>query len=132
MAILTTSQKLHDGTRNVVMQFTGLHDGGGGGDNETNVTKIDVSELIPAADRQLKVRKITYDVGGGTVRLAWADDDPVTFLLLGGQGMFCYEEMGGANNPGSTDATISGDIVLSTIGFAAGSSYSIKFEMVKT
>lgn len=133
MAIITTAQKLHDGPRNVVMQFTGRHDGGLGGDNETNVIKVDASELVPAGDRQLKLRKVTYDVNGGIVVLSWGGDDPSPFLNLGGNpGEFDYRSHGGLNNPGTADKTIPGDILISTLGFAGGSSYSVKMEMVKT
>lgn len=133
MAIQTTAQKLYDSQRNVVMQFTGLHDGLGGGDNEKSVTKIDVSQLIPAANRQLKVRNVTYAVGGGTVRLDWAGNDPSTFMVLGGGwGEFCYDRMSGANNPGVADSTVKGNITLSTIGFSAGSFYTIRIDLLKT
>lgn len=133
MAIIATTQILHDGARNVVMQLNGMDDGSGASDNETNVIKVKVSDLIPAGDGRLKVKKVTYDVRGGTVTLSWGGDDPIPFLILSdqGNGFFDYRKIGGAKNPGTQDVTTTGDIMLSTAGFSPGSSYSIELEMKK-
>lgn len=131
--IITNTQVLHDGPRNIVMQIIGRDDGSGATDNETNVIKVKVSDLIPAGDRKLRIRCVNYDVKGGGVTLSWGGDDPIPFLFLGdeGNGTFDYRKTGGAPNPGSKDKTTTGDIMLSTSGFSEGSSYSIRLEMVK-
>ena len=125
--ITTTSQKLHDGARNVVMQFTGISDGGVG-DQETNVVKVDVSLLLPVPT-SVKLLLATYEVVGGLVQLLWDADDPVPFLNLASVNEIDYRKIGGLVNP--VGPTGSGNILFSTMGFDAGSSYSIKLEMVK-
>ena len=119
-----TSQVLNDGARNVIMQFTGVNDGS---DPEQNVVKVDVSAMTPPA-RSVKLMKVTYDVQGGVVQLSWAANEPVPFLLLEGHDNFDYEESGLANGGGDT---ANGNILLSMLGFEAGSTYSVKLEMVK-
>jgi hypothetical protein len=125
MAIATTSQTLHDGVRNVVMQFTGISDGSG---QEADVIKVDVSELSPPCDR-VKILNLTHDVHGGVVTIAWAADTPVVFAQLSGQNETCYRMEGGLQN--NADESGTGDILLSTEGFELNSSYTIKLEMVK-
>jgi hypothetical protein len=125
MAIAPTSQILHDGVRNVVMQFTGISDGSG---QEADVIKVDVSELMPPCDR-VRIDKITHDVHGGVVTLSWAADTPLVFAQLSGQNETCYRKEGGLQN--NADESRTGDILLSTEGFELDSSYTIKLEMVK-
>lgn len=125
--ISTTSQILHDGVRNVVVQLTGISDGTG---QETNVVKIDASELNPPADSGLKIKRVRYAVVGGVVQLSWAADDPQPFLNLAISDEFDYAKIGGLKNGGGD--TANGDILLSTIGFELNSSYSITLEMVKS
>jgi len=125
MAIATTSQTLHDGVRNVIMQFTGISDGSG---QEAAVVKVDVSEMTPPCDR-VKILKLTHDVNGGVVTLSWAADTPVVFAQLSGQNETCYRFQGGLQN--NADESRTGDILLSTEGFELDSSYTIKLEMVK-
>lgn len=125
MAIATTSQTLHDGVRNVVMQFTGISDGSG---QEAAVIKVDVSELSPPCDR-VRISKLTHDVQGGAVTLSWAADTPVVFAQLSGQNVTDYIREGGLQN--NADESRTGDILLSTEGFELNSSYTIKLEMVK-
>lgn len=126
MAISATVQVLHDGARNVVMQFTGVSDGGPG---ETNVVKVDVSELVPPP-RSVKIKRIAnYDVSGGLLQMSWGADDPVPFLELANVNGISYEGIGGLKNGGGDTAT--GDILFTTLGFEAGSSYSVTLEMTK-
>lgn len=125
MAISATVQVLHDGARNVVMQFTGVSDGGPG---ETNVVKVDVSELVPPP-RFVKIDKATYDVSGGLLRMLWAADDPAPFLDLANVNVIGYDSINGLKNGGGDTAT--GDILFTTLGFEAGSSYSVTLEMTK-
>ena len=125
MAFAATSQILHDGVRNVVMQFTGSGDGSGG---ETNVVKVDVSELNPPP-KFVFIRKVRYDVAGGVLQLLWGADEPVPFLLLDGHDEFDYSSITAMKNGGGDTAT--GDILFTTLGFEAGSMYSITLEMVK-
>ena len=125
MAIISTSQLLHDGERNVVMQFTGRSDSEG---QESNVVKVDVSELVPPC-KSVKIGKVTFDVSGGLVILSWAADENVPFLNLSGANIIDYTKIGGLRN--GADDTATGDILLSTSGFDFGSAYSITIEMTK-
>lgn len=132
MAIVATSQVLHDGVRNVVVQLNGYANADSGSNNESAVTKVDVSEFIPAGDRQLKVKKITANINGGAVQLFWDAVDPIPLAYLTDLADIDYSFVGGMDNPGTQESSTSGDILLSTIGFDVNSSYSIKLEMVKT
>lgn len=125
MAITVTSAILHDGRRNVVMQFTGVSDGSG---QEAGEVKVDVSELSPSPVT-VKIKRIEYDVNGGAVTLSWDADADVDFAALTGQGTFDYCNMGGMVNSAEMGKT--GDILLSTLGFEENSSYTIKLDMIK-
>ena len=126
MALQTTSQILYDGERNVSMQFTGVCDGFG---DEIAALKVDMSALLPVPDR-VSIVEITYEVVGGIVRLIWDANDPTPFLELASVGLFNYARIGGMANGGGDTAT--GNILFTTMGFDAGSSYSIKLDMRKS
>jgi hypothetical protein len=125
MPIVTTSQVLTDGGRNVAMQFTGYSDDGGG---ETNAVKVDVSELTPKCNI-VKPTKIEYDVKGGALKLSWAGVPNEDFLILSGQGELDYSMVGSLRN-GNTEAN--GDILFSTLDWGLKSSYSVTIFMVKS
>lgn len=125
MAIEVTTQILHDGARNAVVQFTGRSDGTG---QEISVVKVDVSELQPPA-RRVSVRELTYDVAGGAVTLSWDADTDVTFAQLQGSDSICYKMISGLKNTAGDGVT--GDILLSTNGFELDSVYTIKLELIK-
>jgi hypothetical protein len=124
MAMATTSLVLYDGPRNLVMQFTGISDGS----NETNEIKVHVADLSPKP-LSVKVTKINANVSGGIVQLLWAADSPVPFLNLTNLDEISYKKIGGMTNQGGD--TANGDILISTLGFEAGSSYSVMIEMLK-
>lgn len=125
MAMASTNQLLYDGARNIVMQFTGICDGNG---DEALAVKVRVSELSPIP-RAVKIMKVSYDVSGGLVQLLWAADSPVPFLNLSAFNALDYTSIGGMTNQGGD--TANGDILLSTLGFDAGSSYTLTLEMEK-
>ncbi len=120
----TTKQLLQDGL-DFVMQFTGYCDDG---NQESNVVKVDVSELVDVP-QSAKIVKIEYEVSGGVLRILWHSDDPLTFLDLASVNIFSYEDIRGAVNPMTSGAN--GDILFSTIGFDVGSSYSVKMTLRK-
>lgn len=125
MSVQTTSQVLHDGIKNVVMQFTGIGDGMG---DEVAAIKIRMSDLTPVPS-SVKVKCLSYDISGGLVQLLWEADENQPFLTLSGCYDKDYKKIGGIPNGGGDTAT--GDILFSTMGFDAGSTYSITLEMVK-
>ena len=121
----TTSQVLYDGARNVVMQFTGISDGTG---DEAAAIKVHMADLTPVP-LSVKVQNIHYDVSGGLVQLLWAATENQPFLTLGGIDTIDYCKIGGMTNGGGD--TANGDILISTLGFDAGSTYSVTLEMTK-
>lgn len=127
MGMTTTSQILYDGNNTVVMQFTGVSDSA---EQETNVVKVAVADLVPRP-KTVKILRAAYDVSGGKVQMAWDADTPVPFIISGpSPSDECdYSFIGGMPNGGGDTAT--GNILFSTVGFDAGSSYSIKLEMRK-
>ena len=124
--MITTSQVLYDGQGNVTMQFTGLSEG----DNETLVTKVDVSELQPAPV-SVKIMDLNYDVSGGLLQFYWDALDPVKFLELAGNNSIEYNRTNGLVNSAKDLPGFTGDIKISTMGFDIGSSYSFKLVMKK-
>ena len=127
MAMQTTSAILYDGPRNLTMQFTGVCDGGIDND-ETLVKKVDVAALSPVAAK-VSIKNCEYEVSGGILRMYWDADDPVLFESLASVGEREYETIGGMANNGGLSAT--GHILFSTLGFDAGSSYSVVLNMIK-
>ena len=125
MAMATTSQVVNDGPRRLTMQFTGISDGQG---DEVNVVKVRAADLIPVP-KSASVLKISYDISGGLLQLLWSAAEPVPFLVLSGFNVIDYTTVGGLPNGGGD--TANGDILVSTLGFDAGSSYSLLLEMVK-
>lgn len=125
MAVQSTSQVLYDGAKNVVMQFTGIGDGMG---DETAAIKVHMADLTPVPT-SVKVKLLTYDISGGLVQFLWAAAENRPFLTLSGYNTIDYSKIGGMPNGGGD--TANGDILISTLGFDAGSSYSITLEMVK-
>lgn len=127
MAIEVTTQILHDGARNAVVQITGRSDGSG---QESAVTKIDVSALQPPAAR-VAITRLTYDITGGMVELLWGADEDVPFAKLEGNNVSDYERIGGLQNAAWGELGANGDILLTTHGFELDSSYTIKFDLIK-
>ena len=124
MPITTTTRTLFDGLAKVAQQFTGYSDDGTG---ETNVVKVDASDLTPPATN-LKVLRVTYDVQGGAVALSWDGLADVNFLVCSGQGEFCYDQVGGLQSDADYPTQ---DILLTTKNFEPGSSYALTLEMRK-
>ncbi len=125
MGMSVTTRIIEEGVRNLTMQFTGLGDGT---ENETGVVKVNVAALNPRC-AGVRIMKATYDVAYGLVEIQWDALAPVDAILLDGYGHFDYCRQGGLNNSGVVGAT--GNILFSTKGFEANSSYTITLEMKK-
>ena len=123
MAVAEINKTILDGIRNLVMQFSGVGDGAG---DETNVVKVDVSELAPPADR-VRVNKIVGAVNYGIVTMSWAESPNKPFLVLEGTVDLDYSKTGGLDN----DADGNGDVLFSTSGFENNSNYNLRLEMIK-
>lgn len=125
MALTITSDMLHDGEINSVVHLTGFSDDMG---DPEPVVAVDASELIPAA-RAVKVKKVSWAVLNGTVKLAWATaTEPIPFMNLSGQGETDFCHIGGAR---CTSDEATGDILLSTDDFGDGSNFTVTIEMRK-
>lgn len=127
MAIATTTQILHQGERNLVMQLNGIGDGVSPG-NENKVVKVNLSTLVPRC-ADLKVMTIRGNVSYGIVELYWEALVPVKFAELSEFIDFDYRDHGGLYNNAGGGKT--GNILLSTVGFEANSTYSIHLRMIK-
>lgn len=130
MADAVTSQTIFDGERMAVMKFTNLSDGTG----EAAVVKVDVSALASSAFGRpcdgVTIERIHYTIGGMTVSLLWdATADVPALILAPGQSVFDFAKIQVPNNSG---AGKTGDILFTTTGAVAGSSYTIMLEMVKS
>lgn len=126
MANTVTSQTLLDGDRKLVMLFTGLLDTS----NEARAVKVDVSTLVPAPTK-VRIDKLQYSLSSQlTLILDWDADTDIRFAALSGQGELEGCAFGGLQNNGG--AGVTGDIALTTVGWASGSqSYTLLLEMTK-
>ena len=118
------SKYLHTGTRKATIKLTNISDGTG----ESAVKKIDVSTLAAGdgtAATYIAIERIEAMVQGFTsVRLLFdATTDDEAAILGTGYTYFDWVEVGGNVDPQSTGTT--GDLMLTTAGGAAGSTYDI-------
>lgn len=122
----TTRTVLYDGSRRSTVQFTGVSEGTLG--DETLERKVIAAELSPVPV-SLKIDSFDYNISGGIVRLYWDGQEPKQFAELTGIGNISYSKFGGMVNSAATPIT--GDVLLSTIGFDTGSSYNLVANLIK-
>ena len=125
--MITTSQTLVDGPKNLVILLNAFCDDGV---NEIGVVKVDVSEVVPST-RRVRICEISGNVNWGVVTLAWSDTPDRPFLVLEGQIDYCFEEYGDLHNIPAEPGNGNGDIILTTSGFDVGSNYSLFIRMAK-
>lgn len=132
MADAVTTQTLLDGERLVIQKFTNLSDGGG----ETAVNKMVPSSYsansFGIACSDLKLNRIWSTTNGMAVRLLWdADADVLAWVIPQETNYYMHfgEHLGGIPNNGGTGKT--GALAFTTVGAAAGDSYSIIIECIK-
>jgi len=113
------------GWKKVVKRFTCLS----GGDDETDVVKLDISDLRNVDGRaptRTVIEKIKFSQTGFTsITLNW-DRIPkdLIYIISANQGEIDFTQNGGLADPGEAgDAT--GDILLSSAGSDAGDVYDI-------
>jgi len=133
MAVTTTSQLLYDGPRRATMQFTGTSDGSG---QLALATLVDASALGPLGAgqpcRRVGVESIHGSVKpNGTVQLFWGALVPTKFAELAGTNIhFDYKDITSITATADTEAP-TGDILISTVGFAAGTTFMIELSLIK-
>lgn len=96
--------------------------------DETDTVVVDISTLVGpkgVAPTAIRIDEITWSMSPGFdyISLEWehTTDDPVDFFS--GQGYINYKDRaGGKNDPRSAGGT--GDLILTTVGGAAGDAYS--------
>lgn len=134
MAITQTSQVLYDGPRRAKLQFTGVSDGSGQLSLATLVDATALGNLGSPAQlcKSVKVERITGNVKPtGSVELYWGALTPVKFAeITGYDPVFDYSNITGITVPPGTPGP-SGDILISTTGFVAGTTYMIELELIK-
>ncbi len=106
------AQTTRNGPKGAAMRFTARASELGA---EKNEKKISVLGLI-------SIMSIDYAIRGGSVTLAWANGDIIATLR--GQGRFDFSRFGGI--------TGMENVHLSTLGFQAGSSYSIDISLSRS
>ncbi|MGB1214608.1 MAG: hypothetical protein ACPG4X_14685 [Pikeienuella sp.] len=114
-------QEVFSGSYRRAVHLTNESDGTG----ESAVAKVDISTLthddIEATYSTIDL--IEYSVSGGSVVLEWNHTTPDEIAILAGQGLIDWRDVGGKTDPQSAGGT--GDIQVTTVGFASGSLYDI-------
>ncbi len=119
-----TTQTLHKGTRRAVLAFTSVS----GGTDETDVTKVDISDVFPDATK-VKINKVMYSIAGMAVKISFDHTADDTVLVLSGDGQMdfcnklCGVDPGGMTDPASAGGT--GDILFSTLGADLNDTYTV-------
>lgn len=114
---------LVQGRNIVVINVTGAFSAA----DETDTILIDKSTLIGPDGTEptsISIEEVTWTIGPGFDYIALEWDHTTDDLVdnFHGQGYMDYRPYGGKNDPESSGAT--GDLILSTVGGAAGDSYS--------
>lgn len=125
MADALTTQ-LYDGEHNVVFNMQDLSDGTG----LALLKIIDVTTLKPNPRTHLVLWRVNYDVVGGQVVVYW-EATVNTPLLIMKDALHSrkFNKYGGLKNNAGAGAT--GNVLISTSGFGADSSFSLTLEFKK-
>ncbi len=128
MSIALTADTTYDGPRRAVIQATAMAVDDAAPDNLTLDTLVDVSAMTPPA-ASVRVTSITGQVAYGVVELYWDALPPVRFAVLSGDKIaFDYADTGPLRKP--ADST--GDILISTVGFAPTSTLMLEIGLLKS
>ena len=118
------SEDQRQGTVNYCVKLSGLSDGTG----ETDVQKVDISELrLPGVNRgstvtRTSISKIKYNVYGMTAMLEWDRAPNVLIARMRDEGEYCYSPPL-VDQGSSGDGT--GDLILTTTDADPGDFYEI-------
>lgn len=122
-----TSRVLVSGPRRHVVALTGISDGTG----ESGVVKIDKSTLKDASGQEpstLTIQKIQWTMQGYTcIKLAFDHTTDDTAVVIAGDGCLDFAPYGGLKDPASAGGT--GDLLLTSVGAAAGDTYTVVLDM---
>ena len=125
MADAVTTQ-VYDGARNYVITIEDISDGTG----VTGLKIVDVTTMTPNPGTHLVLWRADYDVGAvGGVTLYWEGTPNKVLLAMEPAGIDRYAgTFGGLRNDALTP---SGNVLLTTHGFVAGSTFSLTLEFKK-
>ncbi len=127
MSITLTADKTYDGPRRAVIQASAMTVDDAAPDNLVLETLVDVSAMTPPAE-SVRVTSIKGGVEYGVVELYWDALPPVRFAVLSGNALaFDYNDTGPLRKPASS----SGDILISTVGFAPTSTFMLEIGLIK-
>lgn len=132
MAITVAIQTLYDDRRRAKIQFTGVSDGSG---ELANATLVAANTLLPLGPGQpckrVKVERITGNTSYGNVELFWDAETPLKFAELAGSDiMMDYSNITAITAPKSL-LSATGNILYTTSGFSAGSTFMLEVELIK-
>src|SRR5215467_11626019 len=116
---------LYDGVRNLIVHAVNTD-----GAVETNLSLFNTALLNPVP-RTVVLQKANFSVSGvGNIKVEWqgTPNAPLLFAGGGGPGELNYYRWGGQPNQA---ASPTGQVLLSTIDFAAGSGYTLVMEFTK-
>ncbi len=133
MTISVTNQTLYDGPRRAKVQLSGISDGSGEQTLAMLVNARALSNLGSAAQpcKRVKVERISGNTSYGNVELFWEAEVPLKFAELAGSDiMMDYSNITAIAAP-STLGGATGNILYSTVGFSAGSSFMLEVELIK-
>ena len=130
MSIALTVNKTYDGPRRAVIQASAMTADDAAPDNLTLAKLVNLKTLDPVPE-SVRIESISGGVEYGVVELYWEALPPVRFAVLSGNAInFDYAKTGGLRQPtGSTNAT--GNILISTVGFAPTSTLMLDIGLVK-
>lgn len=118
--------QIYDGAHNLVVNIQDLSDGTG----LTLLKIVDVTTLNPNPGTHLVLWRINYDVKGGQVILYWeATTNELLVVMQDEEATREFGNYGGLKNNAGTGVT--GNVLLSTQGFVANSSFSLSLEFKK-
>src|SRR5689334_2204347 len=128
MSILATTTVAQDGALHASMILSGVCDGSGG--DENLAVKVDPTTFVTQCQK-VNLDWIQYEVSGGIVSLFWETyaSGPLKIMDLATRGEFNIGMEKSASLAPPADAT--GRILLSTVGFDAGSSYTLNMRLRK-
>jgi len=118
LAATFTSTVLEDGPRNLILLVNIVGDGAG---EITNGLLVDRSTFVPLDGTKTRVDKIEGNLDGFSASLSFDAAADLIFVGLPADDLFCHDwrEEGGISS-NKAGAGANGDILLTTVGTAAG------------
>lgn len=128
MADTVATKVIHDGLRKSIVMLTNVSDGTG----QSAVTMVTLANLAGAPSR-VRVASLKYSTRTMSVDLFFkATTNEYWFTAPANYSEeFEFEDKGGIIPPDPSAAGFTGDIVVTTVGHAAGARYWIWLELIK-